>query len=187
MRSSRVISLALVICLGAHVGIATAVDVGIVGRVLVIQDRFVVGDVDVKFVTQDPAVTKGSGTDPAAIDGELQVSYDTTAGTFLMPQGVNWLANNTKLAAYTNGNQADSVSFSIVKPGRVAKVKARTLGETPIDISMPPTGSVLVVYRITNGAETFRHCTSFNACEHKADTGVFKLVCRRQSTPTACP
>ena len=187
MRSGGVVCMALSSCLAMQAGIASAADVGIVGRVLVIHDRFVVGDVDVKFVTQDPAVGKGSGTDTASIDGELQVSYDATAGTFLMPQGVNWLANNTRLAAYVNSNQADSVSYSVVKPGRVVKVKARSLGETPIDISSPPTGPVLVVHRITNGAETVRHCTSFNACEHKADVGSFKLVCRRQSTPAACP
>lgn len=187
MRSSFSMSLALVISVGAHVGIASAVDLGVVGRALVIHDRFSVGSVKVTFVTKDALVSKGSGTDAASIDAELQVSYDSAAGAFLMPQGANWVANNTKVAVYLDQNQTGSVRYSRVKPGAAIKVKTRSAGETPIDISTPPTGSVLVVYRITNGAETVRHCTSFPACEHRADTGSFKLVCRHNSVPVACP
>ena len=187
MRSFVAACMALGISLGTQVEIASAVDLGVVGRALVISDRFLLGSVKVTFATKDALVSKGSGTDPNAIDAELQVSYDTTAGTFLMPQGANWVANNTKVAVYLDRNQTGSVRLSRVRPGSAIKVKARTAGETPIDISTPPTGAVLVVYRITNGAETVRHCTSFPTCEHHADTGSFKLVCRHNSVPAVCP
>ena len=186
MRSFVAACMALGISLGTQVEIASAVDLGVVGRALVISDRFSVGAAKVTFVTKDPLISKGSGTDATDLDAELQVSYDATAGIFLMPQGVNWVANSDRVAAY-NGDPAASVRLSRVKPGKLIKVKARSLGDTPIDISTPPTGAVLVVYRITNGAETVRHCASFPSCEHHADTGSFKLVCRHNSVPAVCP
>jgi len=187
MQARLVVSVALGIVSCCAAGIASAADIGVVGRALVIEDRFLVGRSKLTFVTRDAAVDKGTGTDAASIGAELQVSYDATAGTFLMPQSTHWLVNKSTLAVYANPQGPDSVSYSRVKPGRIVKVKTRSLGDTPMDISTAPTGPVLVVHRITNGLETVRHCTHFNSCEHKVSPGSFRLVCRRGSTPAACP
>ena len=173
-------------------GPAMAADIGVVGLKLIILDKLAAASkAKMVFVTKDAAVTKGSGTDAADIDAQLDISGTTGSGSFVMPQGANWLVNKSTVAKYVNkpAPTGGAVKVSVVKPGKLVKVVGKSLGDNPVDISAPPAGSVLVVHTINNGAESNRHCTNFNGCVHKiiAGGGNFKLICKGNSTAATCP
>jgi hypothetical protein len=172
-------------------GAARAADIPITGLKLVIVDKLnVAGKAKAVFVAKHPGVTKGSGTDETQISAEIDVSYDSASGVFLAPQGSQWLANKSTVAKYVNkaAPTGGATKVALIKPGKLLKLVAKSLGDTPIDISTAPSGGVLVVYEVTNGAETNRHCTSFPICSHKqiaGNTG-YKLVCKIGDL-AACP
>ena len=165
---------------------AIAADVPVTGLKLIVVDKLAAtGTSKAVFVTKDPAVTKGAGTDSLAIDALLEVAYDDAQGSFDMPQGAAWLVNSARVAKYVNrlAPSGGAVKVSAIKPGSLVKVVAKSLGDAPLDISSPPSGAVYVVHTVANGGDTTRHCTQFTACAHKAiaaGTG-YKLVCRGSS------
>jgi hypothetical protein len=189
MRSSLAGAVAFGMVVGA--GIAHAADVSVVGKKLVIVDKVTLASkAKAVFVCKDPGVTKGTGTDPAQISAELDVSYDSASGSFLAPQGSNWIINKSTVAKYVNkpAPTGGATKVAAIKPGKLLKLVAKSLGDTPIDISAAPSGDVLAVFTVTNGAETDRHCTAFQNCTHRAiaaGTG-WKLVCK-VAGPAACP
>jgi hypothetical protein len=188
------IAAAVIVALGMiAAGVAHAADIPVASKKLIIVDKTVLATkAKAVFVAKDPAITKGSGTDPAQIGGELDVSYDSASGVFLAPQGSNWLINKSTVAKYVNKPApiGGATKVAVIKPGKVLKLVAKSLGDTPIDISSPPSGggNVLAVYTVTNGAETNRHCTNFPVCTHKLIAGGtgYKLVCKN-GDPAACP
>jgi len=173
-------------------GPAMAADIGVVGLKLIILDKLAAASkAKMVFVTKDVAVTKGTGTDASTISAQLDISGTTGPGSFVMPAGSNWLVNKSTVAKYVNkpAPSGGAVKVSVVKPTKLVKVVGKSLGDTPVNISAPPAGSVLVVHSITNGAENNRHCTNFNGCVHKiiAGGGNFKLICKGNSTAATCP
>jgi polyhydroxybutyrate depolymerase len=76
------------------------------------------------------------------------------------------------------------VKVSVIKPASLVKVVAKSLGDTPLDISSAPTGNVYVVDTIVNDGETTRLCTQFAGCVHKVIAGGtgYKLICKGNGT-----
>jgi hypothetical protein len=172
---------------------AMAVDISVVPLKLIIVDKIVAsGTAKAVFVVKDPAVTKGPGTNVAAISSQLDVSYDATSGSFVNPSGSNWLVNKDTVAKYVNKTAptGGSTKVSVIKPGKLIKNVGKSLGDTPIDISTAPSGPVKVTYTVSNGA-TFRHCGQFTGagCSHKSIAGGtgFKLVCKGNGLGATCP
>jgi len=77
---------------------------------------------------------------------------------------------------------------SVIKPSLLVKVAAKSLGDTPIDISTPPSGPVYATYTVINDDEGFRYCTQFTGCVHKviAGGGNYKLVCKNGTPDPTC-
>src|SRR5262245_13285823 len=126
----------------------------IVGLKLIVVDKIAASDkAKAVFVAKDPGVSKGTGTDAAQIEATLDIAYDAVSGTFLMPQGGNWLVNSDSVAKYVNKTAptGGAVKVSVIKPASLVKVVGNGLGDMPLDISTAPTGSVYVVDTILNG------------------------------------
>jgi hypothetical protein len=169
------------VCTAAH-----ATDVPVVGLKLIVVDKGMLGSAKAVFVSKDAGITKGVDTDPAAIFAELGIAYDAASGAFAMPPGAGWLVNKDTVAKYVNKTAptGGGVKVSVLKPGKLVKVVAKNLGETPLDVSQSPSGSVYVTHSVSNGNAFVRHCTSFGTCSHKAIAGGagYKLVCKGDST-----
>jgi hypothetical protein len=174
---------------------ALAVDHPVVGLKLIVVDKVAdSGRAKVVFVAKDGAVSKGTATDLTQIEATLYIAYDTAFGRFDMAPGAGWLVNKEKMAKYLNtippsDEGGGTVKKSIIKSQKLVSVVANSLGDTPLDISAAPSGPVFVVHSVTNGQETHRHCTQFNACVHKAIAGGTgsMLVCKGNSTgDSAC-
>lgn len=160
---------------------AHATDIPIVGHKLVVVDKMAAaGKAKVVFSAKDPGIAKGPGTDPAQIEAALGVAYDGVSGIFAMWQGYRW-QTSASIAKYTNRTAPSfgGVDLSAIAPGSL-KVVGRNLGETPLDISTPPTGAVYVADTILNAGDTTRLCTQFTGCLHRVIGGgaAYKLVCR---------
>jgi hypothetical protein len=169
---------------------AQATDVPITGLKLIVVDKTATANIaKAVFVAKDPAITKGPGVDPSQIAATLDVAYDTVSGAFDMPQGTKWLVNSASVGKYVNkaAPTGGAAKVSVLKPGSLVKVVGKSLGDTPLDISVAPTGVVYVADTIINGAETTRLCTQFNACVHKVIGGGtgYKLICKGNSTGDA--
>ena len=159
-----------------------AADHPVAGTKLIVVDRTALaGKAKAVFVARDGAVTKGSATDPVAIEATLDVATGSVHGAFLAPPGTGWRVNKANVAKYVNENapSAGAVQVSIVKPGKLIKVAAKSLGDVPFDVSSPPAGPVFAAYTVVNGGDEHRHCTQFGGCTHKAIAGGtgHKLVC----------
>src|SRR5512143_1632419 len=84
-------------------GASYAVDVPIAGLKLIVVDKTASsGQAKAVFVSKDPGIDKGSGTDAAQIAAILDITYDAASGSFDMPQGTDWLVNSTSVAKYVN-------------------------------------------------------------------------------------
>jgi hypothetical protein len=169
-----------------------AVNVPITARKFVVVDKLSTsGKAKVVFLAEDSAIAKGAGTDVAQIQAELDVLYDSAHGAFVMPQGGtelgnSWLANDPSLAKYfyPSAPAGGSVRIAVIKPAKLVKVVAKSLGDSPLNVSAAPLGAVYVSYTITNEGQTTRLCTQFTGCVHQTiamGTG-HKLVCRDNST-----
>lgn len=180
-----VLSLILVVSSLAH-----AADIPITGLKLIVLDKLATASkAKAVFVAKDGAVTKGAGTDPAQIEATLDIAYDSVSGAFLMPPGGKWLVNSTSVAKYVDKTAptTGAVKVSVIKPGSLVKVVGKSLGDTPLDISSPPSGAVYVVDTIVNDGETTRLCTQFAGCVHKVIAGGtgYKLICKGSSSGDA--
>ena len=181
---TRIGSLALVLALAAARP-AVAVDHPVVGLKLIVVDKLASsGTAKMVFVTKDAAVTKGTATDPGQIEATLNVAYNTAFGTFEMPAGGAWRVNEDTVAKYVNKDApaGGTVRKSVIKAQKLVTVMANGVGDTPLDISAALSGPVFVVHTVTNGEETNRHCTQFNACVRKDIPGGSMLVCKGHST-----
>jgi hypothetical protein len=198
------------------------IDTAITGRKLVIVDKTAMPVPAAKLVSVsklDPGIQKGaplSGAPvvPPGLTGAIEVTYtgcgpaavlpsDPCAGTvpaaaaYALP--ADWFVNKGTVAKYVNRDApagAGHVKVAVVKPGKVAKVVARGLGEGPeLDLvasGKPDPAGVLVVFTVSNAldGETYRMCTRYeqSAVAFKAiaaDAGR-KLVARG-GVPAPCP
>ena len=152
---------------------ALAADVEIPATKLLIVDQVAAkGKAKVVFVAKAPAVTKGAGTDPAAISAGLIVGYDGAGGAFTIPLGASgggagWTKNDVRQAKYRNPAASTGaptgVKAALVKNGKLLKLVALTRGDDALDLiaAGAPMGDLTTVFSVTNGAETFRFCTTF--------------------------
>jgi hypothetical protein len=171
-------------------GAARAADVPITGLKLIVVDKIAsAGQAKAVFVSKDPTIMKGPGTDATQISAILDVAYDASSGIFDMPQGGGWVVNSSSVAKYVNKTAptGGATKVSAIKPGSLVKVVGKSLGDVPLDISTAPSGPVYVADTIVNGPDTTRLCTQFNGCVHKSVAGGtgYKLVCKGNSTGDA--
>jgi hypothetical protein len=172
----------------AFAGTARATDIGVTGIKLIIIDKG--ASSKAVAVSKDPLINKGAGTNIATVSGSMQVKFDATAGEWEMNAGANWLTNNAAIAKYINAAapSGGSVKVGKVKPATLFKVVAKSTGDTPIDISAPPSGSLYVALNVTNAGDTYQHCSEYTlgTCSHKVISGGFKLVCKGAIADSAC-
>jgi len=159
-------------------------------KLVALDKRVAVGKAKVVFVAKDPAIAKGTATDPLTIAAAMDVAWDGAHGAFSMPAGPTWLVNKDAVAKYVDKNAptTGAVKTGVVKPARLAKVVAKSLGDVPLDLSIPPTTPVSVSHLVVNDGVAIRHCTAFTDCLHKSiasDTG-WKLVCRNGAPDPGC-
>jgi hypothetical protein len=186
-------------------------DIGVSGRKLVIVDKLLVGSAKLVFVSKDTtgAITKGTGEDVEDIDIGFSVAYPgslgTAAGEFVVPAGSSngtegWKVNKATVAKYVNaaapaGSTATKVA--VVKPAKLLKLVAKGLGDGPaIDLATAgdPIGPVITVFEVTNGGQTFRHCSKFDPANPNT-TVVLKVIAAgagrkliaKGGEPTTCP
>src|SRR5262245_17481376 len=167
--------------------VVRATDVPIAGRKLVVVDTTALsGTGKAVFVAKDAAVAKGTATDPGHIEATLHVAYDAVNGAFAMPQGGHWLANSSTIAKYVNTTApaGGAVKVSVVKTGSLVKVTAKSVGDTPLDVSTAPNSPVYVAYTIVNDGEETRLCAQFAGCVLRTFAGGsgYKLICKGHST-----
>ena len=181
------LAVAASLALAGHAG---ATDIPIGGWKLTIIDKLATaGIARTVFTSKDPSVGVGSGTDPSQIEATFTVKYDSTSGTYLMPAGSNWLRNEIRFAKYANrfAPSGGAVKLSIIRTDQILKVAARSLGDVPIDISTPPSGSVHVAYTLDNAGIVTRYCSQFADCTHSViPGGGSKLVCRHGGDDPSC-
>jgi pimeloyl-ACP methyl ester carboxylesterase len=170
----------------AVVWTAAAADVGVTGRKLIVIDKVAAANkAKVVFVSKgDPGIEKGSGGDPADLDGTFEVSYESGGssvdGTFVMPSP--WLVNTDTVAKYVNNGApttGGAVKVAVVKPGRVAKVVASQLGDgrlIDLFVGQPDAAGVEAVLTLNNRATATRHrmCTRFSVGD--GSTVVYKEI-----------
>jgi hypothetical protein len=187
VRRSSTPAALLAVVLTSTVSSTRAVDRPVVGTKLVVIDKVAVsGRAKTVFLARDGMVSPGAGMDSTDIEASLDVAYDGAHGTFVMPPGAQWDIDNG-VPKYGNplAPAGGTVKASTVKPGVLVKVVAKSLGDTPLDITLPPSGRLFVVHTVLNGGEERRHCTQFAACQHRtiaAGSG-YKLVCRGLGAP----
>ena len=173
---------------------ALAADIGISADKLLIIDKTAVnGTSKVIFVSHDPNISKGTADDPAEIEATLHIYYDDAPANdalFRLPSP--WLKNKPTVAKYLNKNAptGGGVKVGLVKPTKLAKVIARSLGDlSHIDIASPPGTGITVMLTITDTSDgsTERLCTNFTSIEHKAISGGTGHKLKAEAgTPVTC-
>ena len=193
MRKLFVLGMAVAAGMTFAASSAMAVDIPVTPLKLIIVDKIVASSsAKAVFVVKDGAVSKGSGTNVAAISSQLDVSYDAQSGSFVNPSGANWLVNKDTVAKYVNKNapSGGSTKVSVIKPTKLIKNVGKSLGDDPINISTAPVGDVHAVYTVNNDG-VFKHCGKFtgSTCAHKSIAGGtgWKLVCKGNGSPDTCP
>ncbi len=194
--------LTLILGLGVR---AWAGDAGIAAEKLVITDLAAKnGTGRITFVARlDPGIQKGGGGPPDLLDATLDIFYteDPGAGTshFSMPA---W-EQNTRHARYRNQSApvGGGVRLAVVRPLRVARVIAETLGDAGTGIDLAAGGepsaaggltTVLTIFN-RNDDSLHRMCTRFAAAAGStivlteiAD-GVGRKLTAENGVPTPCP
>jgi hypothetical protein len=183
---------------------AGATDVGVAGLKLVIVDALAAtGKAKTVFVAKDAGIAKGDAGDPGLLSAELSVVYTDTSLTrarFALPSGPAWLANKDTVARYVNKDApaGGGVKVAVVKPGKVAKVVARSLGDDPIDLigaGAPGPQGITVMLTVDNGndASTTRLCTRFSTADGSTVSfkeiagGSGRKIVAKNGAPVACP
>jgi hypothetical protein len=189
MEMKRVRMAMLVLVATATAAAATDIPVGAL-KLIMVDKMAASGSAKTSFVIKDGAVTKGVGEDTSNIFAEMGVAYDSNNGSFQMPMGASWIVNKSTVAKYVNkpAPSGGGVKVSVIKPSLLVKMAAKSTGDTPLDISSPPTGSVYATYILINNDEGFRYCTKFDACVYKviAGGGNYKLVCKNGIPDSTC-
>jgi hypothetical protein len=145
---------------------------GIAGTKLVIVDKEAVASkAKTVFVAKnDAGILKGPGGDPAALSGTFDVFYtdqpSSVGGSFVLPGP--WRTNKDEVAKYVNSLAPagpGQVKVAVLKDGRVAKVRAKGLGDGPaIDLFAGPpsaSGGISAVLTVVNAGLERRFCTRF--------------------------
>ena len=150
--TTKTVALAIGVALIANLGVAQATDVPIASKKLVISGKVIPGGrAKATFVGKDAAITKGVGTDPTQISAELDVSYRQRQRRVPRARGDRLAAQPPPSPSQQRVGAHDGLREDHADPARQArKAVGEELGDTPIDISAPPTGSVLAVYTVTN-------------------------------------
>lgn len=160
------------LCLAA--GSARAADIPISARKLLILDKLATsGRAKVVFVSRDENIAKGPSTDPAQIEATLQIYSDDAPENYaLFELPSPWLENGAGKAKYLNldAPTGGGVKVAIVKPGRLAKIVAKSAGDqSAIDIVSTPPGpnGITVVLSIHDASDssTTRLCTHFGSAD----------------------
>jgi cysteine-rich repeat protein len=159
---------------------ALAADVGIGAKKLIVIDKLASAQkAKTVFVSKDPLVDKGPGTDVNGIGAIFDFFYGgdsgATAGEFVLAPGASngtdgWVANKETVAKYVNKmapGGATGAKVGVIKPGKVLKLVGKTLGDQPIDLvgAGAPVSDVCTVYSVTDDGQTIRHCTVFAAAD----------------------
>jgi hypothetical protein len=154
---------------------ARAADVGVSGLKLIIVDKTASsGSAKVIFVTKDAGVAKGAEGDPALLDADVSFFYTDRPdvnGGFVMPAGTSWLVNKDTVAKYVNKDAptGGGVKVAVLKPGKLAKVVGKALGDAGDEIDLIAAGApsdafgVTVQLTVRNGNDdsTTRMCARF--------------------------
>lgn len=199
------LSLLVAICLA---GLAGADDAGVAGKKLTIIDAGTSsGKAKLLYLAKlDPGIQKGADGSASQLDATLEIFYtdDPNAGRsrFEMPQGTGWRLNSGKAkylnqAAPTNG----AVKLAFVKPGTLARVMAKALGDTPensLDLFAGGEPSaegglttVLTIYNRNDGS-LHRMCTKFATSSgstlslKEIGGGAGRKLIAKNGVPTAC-
>lgn len=196
-------TIATLIAVLAPLGAATAADIAVTAKKLVIVDKLAAKNkAQVLFLAKDKAagITKGTGSDTGDVSARFAIMHTSgsPAGAFVLPAGAfagsaGWKSNSEKLAKYVNKSAPagpTEVKLSLVKPGKLLKVVAKGAGDTRIDIVSggDPGGSFFTSYCVTTGGDVSCHCSEFSGCSYKRivkDTGA-KLVCKRGIGDPTC-
>jgi hypothetical protein len=165
---------ALVVALSSLIGlpaVARSTDLPVTGLKLIVVDNLAAtGKAKAVFVSRDAGVDKGPAGDPPGLTGAFEVFYTdspTTFGSWQMP-AASWVVNKTTVAKYVNklAPSGGGVKVATVKPGLVAKVVAKSLGDAAaIDLiggGDPGPNGVTVVLAVHNAAGgATRMCARF--------------------------
>ena len=179
---------------------AQAADIGVAARKLVVVDKVdVTGRARTVFLATDPAVDKGSASDPDAIRARFDVHYGSDRAVFVAPSNLEagaptagWRQNDARTARFAVADLSPtSVALVIATRGRRLKLVSRALGLDPLAVRAgPPPGSVFTALSLINGGETFRHCTEFPAgsCAQRllSQGDAARLVCRNGRPDPDC-
>ena len=182
--------------LSALASTAFAADFGIsADKLLIIDKTLANGKAKVVFVSHDANITKGPSTDPADIEATLQIYFkDNPANDSLFRLPSPWFKNKPTVAKYLNTSAplGGGVKIGMVKPGKLAKDVARSLGDLrQINVLSPNVGdlSLIVVLTITDASDgsTTRLCTKFSAIVQKSIVGgVGRKLLAIDGQPVAC-
>jgi hypothetical protein len=183
---------------------ARAVDVPVAPKKLVVVDKLAASGVaKTVYVAEDVAIAKGTGTDPEEIGAQFEMSYavGSATGSFVVPMGSanGWLANSDTVAKFVNQEApsgSTQVRVVVIKPGKLLRVVAKGLGDTPLDLfgAGAPLTTVLTHEQIMtrlcvqNGPDESCFESRFTDCAYKtiaAETGA-KLVCKHAIPPPSC-
>ena len=179
-------------------GRSFGVDVPIAADKLIILDKLATsGRAKVVFVSHDENIAKGPSVDPAEIAATLRIyTDDSTENYALFRTSSPWLENTAAKAKYLNSEApaGGGVKVAIVKPGRLAKLVAKSAGDqSAIDIVSTPPGAngVTVVLGIEDASDgsTTRLCTHFASGDITITPvagGAGRKLLARNGQPAAC-
>jgi hypothetical protein len=149
------------------------------------------------FVSKDPGITKGSGTNLEDISAELTIAYNVglSMGVVSIPSGSanGWRSNTATVARYTNAAAPAGPSdakLALIRPGALLKLVTKGPGNVPLNVFAdgPPTTPVSTAFCVTNGAEETCHCSQFATCTHRLIAGgtAAKLICTLGTGDAGC-
>jgi hypothetical protein len=181
--------------------------IGVTSKKLIVLDKLgAAGRAKVVYVSKDQAagITKGGGTDMDAISATFTFGYDSVGGAFALPPGASdgtrgWKVNSAAVAKFINKEApagASGAKVAVIKPGKLLKIVGKSLGDTPIDLFVGgmPSGPVVTEYAVTNGGDTFRHCSEFDPADPNVAVafkeiagGTGRKLVAKNGTAAACP
>jgi len=179
---------------------ATATDVGVRGARLQVSEQ-ASGKTTVDFSSppNGEPIQKGTATGSDTIRAELVIRHDGHQESFLMPFGAydgrgGW-SNRAKEARFRNRDAPAGISpvqSASVRAERKISLKARGRGDDPVPFPAPgPLASaVVVMVKVDNGAESFRHCTRFppSECSSRISSSGKQMIleCRNGVAEPSC-